>query len=209
MAPALRGTDEAGVVDAVVEALRAGEVVLLPTDTVYGLAVDASNPAATARLFAVKERPGDVALPVLVADDGQAFGLAASVPPAARRLAAALWPGGLTLVLPRRADLLLDLGGHDRGTIGVRVPDHDLVREVARRLGAPVAATSANLHGRPTPEGFDEVLAGLGDAPDVALAVDGGPCAGAASSVVAVTSDAVTVLRQGRVPEATIQQLLA
>src|SRR4051812_11468863 len=102
-------------------ALVAGEVVLIPTDTVYGVA---ARPDATARLFEVKQRPTDVALPVLAADVDQALALAAEVPPVALALAERWWPGGLTLVVRRRPDLTWDLGGTDASTIGLRVPDH-------------------------------------------------------------------------------------
>jgi len=174
---------------------------------VYGVAVDPSRPGATDRLFAVKERPTEVALPVLAADVDQAFALAGEVPPAARRLADAFWPGGLTLVVPRRPGLGYDLGGVDDLTIGVRVPDHDVVRSLARRVG-PLAATSANLHGRPTPETAAGVAAELGDR--VAVVLDGGVCAGAPSTVVACTADgAVTVLRAGRIPADAITGTLA
>ncbi|MCU1381158.1 MAG: threonylcarbamoyl-AMP synthase, partial [Acidimicrobiales bacterium] len=189
-------------IDEVVEALLAGLPVVLPTDTVYGLAVDPSRPGATERLFAIKERPVAAALPVLVADVDQALALAGDLPASARLLAERFWPGGLTLVVPRRPGLGYDLGGVDDATIGVRVPDHDVVREVARRVG-PLAATSANLHGRPTPETAAEVATALGDG--VALVLDGGRCAGAPSTVVSCTVEGVHVLREGRVPTGVVQ----
>jgi tRNA threonylcarbamoyl adenosine modification protein (Sua5/YciO/YrdC/YwlC family) len=203
----IRGaTGDDGALDAVVEALAAGLVVVVPTDTVYGLMVVASDPAATGRLFSLKERPVDVALPVLVADETQALALCAEVPAAARRLADRFWPGGLTLVLPRRGGLALDLGGHDDGTIGVRVPDHAFVVEVARRVG-PLAATSANRHGMPTAATLDEVMAQLAGQ-DVAVAIDGGRCAGAPSSVVSCNvAGEVAILREGRVPAASIHEM--
>src|SRR3954470_24382472 len=165
-------------VDDAVAALLRGEVVVVPTDTVYGVAVAASVVGATARLFEVKARPTDVALPVLVADEEQARSIA-EVPPRAAALMAAHWPGGLTIVLPRRADFDVDLGGTDPSTVGVRVPDHDVPRELARRVG-PLVTTSANLHGRPTPSTAAEVRAELG----VSIVIDGGTCAGAPSTVV-------------------------
>lgn len=185
-----------------VAALEAGLVVVLPTDTVYGLVVDPRRPGATGRLFAIKERPTDAALPVLAADQASAFALAEHVPEAAARLADAHWPGPLTLVVPRAPALALDLGGADDDTIGVRVPDHELVRALARRVG-PLAATSANLHGRATPATADEVIGQLTGA-DIALVVDGGPCRGAPSTVVACTGGEVTVLREGRLPPSTV-----
>jgi L-threonylcarbamoyladenylate synthase len=200
----MTGRTRHGTIDDAVAALEAGLVVVIPTDTVYGLVVDPRRPGATARLFAVKERPTDVALPVLAADADAAFALAGEVPASARALAARFWPGGLTLVVPRRDGLELDLGGRDDDTIGVRVPDSDLVREIARRVG-PLAATSANLHGRITPDTADGVIEQLegGDA-DVAVVIDGGRCGGQPSTVVACVAGGVTVLRDGCVPAAEV-----
>lgn len=183
--------------DAAAEALAEGRPVVIPTDTVYGVAVEPTRPGATDRLFVVKERPRTAALPVLVASVHQAVELAGELPATAAALAEAFWPGGLTLVVPRRPGLDLDLGGEDDSTVGLRLPDHPVPVALARRVGA-LAATSANLHGQPTPEGADEVAARLGDA--VELVLDGGPCAGAPSTVVACTAEGVTVLREGRVP---------
>lgn len=183
-------------------ALAAGEPVIVPTDTVYGIAVVATDPAATARLFAIKQRPSQAALPVLATDADQAFSLCGDVPDLARRLAERHWPGGLTLVLPRRPGLDLDLGGIDDGTIGVRVPDHDVPVALAALVG-PLAATSANLHGQPTPETAAGVVEQLGDA--VRVVVDGGTCSGAASTVVAVSAGGdLTVLREGRIAPADL-----
>ncbi|MGH9076755.1 MAG: L-threonylcarbamoyladenylate synthase, partial [Acidimicrobiales bacterium] len=106
-------------VGAAVAALGAGDIVGLPTDTVYGLAADPFQSGATDRLFRIKGRPRNVELPVLVADAGQARGLTMALPAAAERLMARFWPGPLTLVLPRRADLAADLG-EDDATIGIR-----------------------------------------------------------------------------------------
>jgi tRNA threonylcarbamoyl adenosine modification protein (Sua5/YciO/YrdC/YwlC family) len=194
-------------VDDAVAALEAGLVVVIPTDTVYGLAVDPRRPGATGRLFAVKARPTDAALPVLAADAAAAFGLARDVPDSASRLAARFWPGGLTIVVPRRDGLGLDLGGADDATIGIRVPDHELARELARRVG-PLAATSANLHGRPTPPTAREVVEQLEGA-DIAVVLDGGPCAGAPSTVVSCArGDEAAVLREGRISAQTIHDAL-
>jgi tRNA threonylcarbamoyl adenosine modification protein (Sua5/YciO/YrdC/YwlC family) len=181
--------------DRAVAALAAGEVVVVPTDTVYGIAVDPSRPGATDRLFAVKDRPTDVALPILAADVDQAFALASDVPQVARDLARAFWPGGLTIVLPRRPGLGFDLGGTDDQTIGVRVPDHEVPRALARAVG-PLATTSANLHGRPTPETAAEVVAELGP---VGVVLDGGRCAGAPSTVVVCVGGEARVVREGRI----------
>ncbi len=178
-----------------VEALETGGVVVVPTDTVYGLAGD---PRRTAALFAVKARPTDVALPVLVADADQALALAADdLDPVGYRLMARWWPGGLTLVVARRPGLGLDLGGPDDTTIGLRLPAHPVPVALARALG-PLAVTSANRHGQATPATAWEVVAQLGDG--VALALDAGPCRGQASTVVSCLHGELRVLREGSVP---------
>jgi len=187
--------------DAATEALAAGRPVVLPTDTVYGVAVEPTRGGATDRLFAVKERPRTAALPLLVASIDQALQLSGDLPPTAVALADLFWPGGLTLVVPRRPGLDLDLGGEDDTTVGLRQPDHPVPVALATRVG-PLAATSANLHGRPTPSTADEVAAELGEAVEIVL--DGGRCAGAPSTVVACTPEGVTVLREGRVPTADV-----
>jgi tRNA threonylcarbamoyl adenosine modification protein (Sua5/YciO/YrdC/YwlC family) len=181
------------VIDDAVDALLRGEVVGLPTDTVYGIAVATSVAGATMRIFDVKERPINVPLPVLVADVDQA-GEVADVSPLAAELMAAHWPGALTIVLPRTAGFDVDLGGSDAATVGVRVPDHDVPRELARRVG-PLATTSANRHGRPTPPTAAEVQAELG----IDVVIDGGRCEGAPSTVVRIVGDVVDILRQGAV----------
>ena len=158
-------------IDEVVAALQDGGVVVLPTDTVYGLVARAADPAATTALFALKDRPAGVPLAVLCATVDQALALAdPSVGPPVAAVAAAWWPGPLTLVLPRRADVELHLG-EPASTVGVRVPDHDLVRAIAARVG-PLAATSANRHGEPVAETAAAASAAFGDG--VAVVVDGG-----------------------------------
>jgi tRNA threonylcarbamoyl adenosine modification protein (Sua5/YciO/YrdC/YwlC family) len=180
---------------AAAEALRGGWCVALPTDTVYGLAADVSVPGATDRVFEVKHRPHDVDLPVLVAGIDQALGLATAVPEPARALMARFWPGALTLVLPRAPDLAADLGDDD-ATVGVRCPDHAVPLALCATVG-PLATTSANLHGGDTPETAGEVAELFGDAVPVVL--DGGPCAGAPSTVVDCTGVEPKLLREGRI----------
>jgi L-threonylcarbamoyladenylate synthase len=189
----------------VVAALRSGQVVAIPTDTVYGVAVAASVAGATARLFAAKERPPEVALPVLAAGPEEALALARGVSPAAHRLAERWWPGPLTLVLSRGpASRDFELGGEE-ATIGIRCPDHDLVRDLARQVG-PLVATSANRHRDPTPataEGGAAALAGA-----VEIVVDGGPCEGAPSTVVDCTGGEARLLREGRIPWPEIRRTI-
>ena len=178
------------------EALRQGEVVGIPTDTVYGLAVIPSLPGAVERLFVAKGRPASVPVAVLVSDPGAAQALCDStIPPA---LVERHWPGPLTLVMRRRAEVDWDLGG-DPTTIGVRCPDHALVRELCASAG-PLATTSANLHGRPSPTSAAGVAAEMADGP-VALVLDGGECAGSPSTVVDVRGESPVVLREGALRE--------
>jgi L-threonylcarbamoyladenylate synthase len=204
------------------DTLRAGGVVVLPTDTVYGLAALPTVAGATDRVFALKGRGPDVPLAVLCADAAQALALAdeAALSAEARRLAERLWPGPLTVVLRRRPDLGYALG-QPEDTVGVRCPAHLLVQALAREVG-PIATTSANPHGLPTPPTAPEVAAALGLTPDDpgdpgdtgdsggagrpgagalggagALVLDGGPCAGTPSSVVDATTGEWRLLRQG------------
>ncbi|MDP9404494.1 MAG: L-threonylcarbamoyladenylate synthase [Actinomycetota bacterium] len=190
------------VVAAATRALAAGNIVAMPTDTVYGLAVDPFRNGAADRLFALKRRPRQVDLPVLVADEEQALSLAVAVPEPARRLMARYWPGALTLVLTRGPEVTADLGTDD-ATIGLRCPGHPLPRALCAAAG-PLATTSANLHGKPTLCTAAEVAAIFGDA--VALVLDGGPCTGAPSTVVDCTGEVPKLLRQGRIPWAEVVQ---
>jgi len=186
----------AAAIDIAVEALAGGDIVGLPTDTVYGLAADPFHTGASDRLFRLKGRPRSVELPVLVADRAQALGLCTAVPPVALRLMQRFWPGPLTLVLPRRGDLDADLGEED-ATIGIRCPAHPVPLAICQRLG-PIATTSANLYGEPPLTTAQEVLDALG--PEIALVLDAGRCEGDPSSVVDCTGESPRLLREGRVP---------
>jgi tRNA threonylcarbamoyl adenosine modification protein (Sua5/YciO/YrdC/YwlC family) len=176
-------------------ALRRGLVVVVPTDTVYGMAADPSRPGATGRLFEAKGRPADVQLPVFVDSLEQADDIAV-MDERARALAARFWPGGLTLVVGSRPGVGLGVGG-DGKSVGLRCPDHLVPRQLCAEIG-PLAATSANLHGQPTPETAAEAAKTFGDA--VAVVVDGGPCQGAPSTVVDCTGTDLVLLREGVVP---------
>jgi tRNA threonylcarbamoyl adenosine modification protein (Sua5/YciO/YrdC/YwlC family) len=187
---------------AVVAALRAGQVVVLPTDTIYGIVARAHDPDAVASLFSLKGRDPSVPVAVLCADAAQALAL---VEPAAVTAAVTLaaergWPGALTLVLPRRADVALALGEPET-TIGVRCPDHAFVQAVAREVG-PLAATSANLHGQPTPVDAEGVADELGEG--IAVVVDAGRLEGKASTVIDATLPVWRVLREGAVSAADL-----
>lgn len=198
--------DAAGRAEAI-DVLRRGGLVGLPTDTVYGIGVALDAPDGLERLFAAKQRPLDKAIVLLVADIGQAertgvFG------PAARALAAACWPGSLTLVVPRREEArlpaVLTAGG---STIGLRLPGHGAPRALARALG-PLPVTSANLSGSPDSTSVAAVLASLGESLDLIL--DGGPAAGGVASTVARCDDwEMGILREGAIPAARIAEIVA
>lgn len=188
--------DRAGTIRKAVAALRAGRLVVAPTDTIYGLLADAFNPFATSLVFDVKRRPRSLSLPVLVSGAAQAWALAASVPSAAARLAEAFWPGALTLVLKRSETIEADLGD-DTETIAVRVPDHGDLLAIIRRVG-PLAGTSANITGLPTPREVGQIAAALGTR--VAVLLDGGPSKMTQpSTIVDVTSGVPRVTREGAI----------
>lgn len=193
------------VEDAVAAALR-GELIVLPTDTVYGIGTRPDRAEATAALFAAKARPRSLELPVL-APSIAAVARIADLDARAHRLAAGLWPGGLTLVLPRtELSLSWDLGG-DVETIGVRVPDHQLALAVLAGTG-PLAVTSANRSGSSTPSGCEELDALFGEAVSVYLCEEA-PLSGGASTVVDLAHGEPVILRSGVVDEQTISRVLA
>lgn len=198
--------DAAGRDEAIAE-LRAGAVIALPTDTVYGIGVALETPGGIERLFRVKRRPPEKGVVLLLADAAQAGDLA-EVTPAASALAAALWPGGLTLVLRRREDVILpDALTGGASTIGLRVPDHDAPRALARALG-PLPVTSANVSGLPEARDAAEVADQLGAELDLIL--DGGPArGGVASTVVDASVVPARILRSGAIPAGRIAELLA
>lgn len=190
--------DAAGIA-AAVAALAAGGIVALPTETVYGLAADATDDAAVARIFAAKGRPGFNPLIVHVADLAAAAALV-EVNDTARALAATFWPGPLTLVLPARAgNGIAAAVAAGLPTLAVRVPAHAVMAAVLRGLGRPLAAPSANASGTISPTTAAHVAASLGDR--VPLIVDGGATPGGLeSTIVGVDGTAVTLLRPGGIP---------
>jgi tRNA threonylcarbamoyl adenosine modification protein (Sua5/YciO/YrdC/YwlC family) len=187
-----------------VDALSGGDIIGIPTDTVYGLAADPFHTGAADRLFRLKGRPRHVDLPVLVANEEQALSLCTAVPAEARRLMERYWPGPLTLVLPRRPDLDADLGEEDV-TIGIRCPAHPVPLAICAEVG-PIATTSANRHGEPVITTAEGVAKAFG--PEIVLVLDGGNCDQLPSSVVDCTGGAPKVLREGRVSVAEILAFL-
>ncbi|HLK87576.1 MAG TPA: L-threonylcarbamoyladenylate synthase [Candidatus Binataceae bacterium] len=179
--------------------LVAGEAVVYPTETFYGIGVDALSPAALERLFAIKEREPDKPVALIAADATTAFALAREVPQRARRLAAAFWPGPLTLVLPAREGIPAALIGPDGG-VGVRVSSHPLARALAAGLGRPISATSANLAGQPPAVELEAARRTLGS--KVKVFLDGGTLnGGAPSTVVAVSAHRIRIIRSGAIAE--------
>lgn len=190
-----------------VEILRAGGVVALPTDTVYGIAVSLATPGGIERLFHVKRRPPDKGVMLLLEDAAQAAD-AGLITQAAAALMAACWPGGLTVIVPQRPDVRWPAaltGGSP--TIGLRVPDHDAPRALARGVG-PLPTTSANVSGVPEARDAAGVVDQLGD--DIDLVLDGGPAQGGlASTIVDCTGETPTILRAGAVPLEAVVAILA
>ena len=171
-------------------AIRGGGVVAIPTDTLYGLAADPFSPAAIARLFAVKGRSAGRAVALIAADVEQVIAQVGPLAATARRLAAAYWPGPLTMLLARPASIPAELvGGGDR--VGVRVPDHDVARDLCRACGHVLTATSANVSGEPASNDPDHIARVFADS-DVELLLDAGKTPGGApSTIVDVLDDGV------------------
>src|SRR6478752_6837118 len=192
-------------VDRAVEILGAGGLVALPTETVYGLAADATKDDAVRRIYAVKGRPAGHPLIVHVADVDRLPRWASRVPDAAALLAEACWPGPLTVIVPAATSVSRVVTG-GRDTVGVRVPAHPLALAVLERMDG-VAAPSANRFGRVSPTSAAHVVADLGD--DVDYVLDGGPSpVGVESTIVDTTTDPPQVLRPGGIADEEVARLL-
>ena len=187
-------------------ALRAGELVAFPTETVYGLGADATNEQAVRRIFEVKGRPADHPVIVHLASAAALSEWAAEIPPAAIRLANRFWPGPLTLILPRAAHVL-DVVTGGQPSVGLRVPDHPIAQALLVAFGGGIAAPSANRFGRISPTRVEHVHAEFGDA--VSLVLDGGPSrVGVESSIVDLTGDQPVLLRPGHISSAEIAEVV-
>jgi L-threonylcarbamoyladenylate synthase len=188
--------------DAAVAAIARGGVIAIPTDTVFGLACDPASTAAVDRIYAIKQRPADLELTLLsasIADIEEDVEL----DPVARTLAAAYWPGALSIICRLRARRwAIPRNG---ATLSVRIPDHPIALEVLRRTG-PLATTSANRHGEPAATTAAKVTAALGV--EIDAVVDGGDCGGLASTIIDCTSITPHVLREGPIPAAALRSLL-
>lgn len=197
MSATIESATAPGVIERAVHLLRQGELVAFPTETVYGLGADARNPAAVAKIFAVKGRPADHPVIVHIPDVSHLDRWAREISPAARAVAEKFWPGPLTLILKRQPGVPdIVTGGQD--TVGLRVPNHPLALELLRAFGGGIAAPSANKYGRISPTTAQHVADDLGDA--VALILDGGPCPiGIESTIVDMSSEHTTILRPGMI----------
>ena len=194
----VRGPEtQAAGIDAAVAALKRGDLAVLPTDTVYGIAADAFTPSAVARLLAAKGRGRDMPVPVLVGAWRTLDGLAASVTPLTRELVEAFWPGPLTLVVRAAGSLAWDLG-ETRGTVAVRMPLHPVALAVLEQTG-PLAVSSANRTGSPPAIAAPDAAAQLGSS--VAVYLDAGPCdEPVPSTILDLTGERPRVLRVGALP---------
>jgi len=188
------------------EILRAGGLVAFPTETVYGLGADASNPAAVKKIFAAKGRPADHPVIVHISDMSELKHWAAEVPRAAWLLAEKFWPGPLTMVL-KRSPHVNDLISGGQNSIGLRVPGHPVAQQLLKAFGGGIAAPSANKFGRLSPTTAEHVREELGNA--VEMVLDGGPCdVGIESTIVDLTREPPAILRPGRVSAQQITDAL-
>ncbi len=193
------------IVAAAVQALSAGKLVALPTDTVYGIAVNASCQSAVHRLFEIKQRPADNPLPVLIADRKDIKDAACDIPASAHRLAERFWPGPLTIIL-HKSPAISDLITAGQPTVGLRMPDHELTRSVLRQADFPVAVTSANISDQSAACSPQQVLAGLGSAID--MLIDDGSCPGEIpSTVLDLTVSPPQILRDGPISRHQLEQI--
>jgi L-threonylcarbamoyladenylate synthase len=197
---------DAGALELAAGVLRDGDLIALPTDTVYGLGAHAFLAEAVGRLYQVKRRPAQLAIPLLLPDAGLMEVVCTDIPPAAWQIAERHWPGGLSLVL-RRAPVIPDAVTAGGPTVAVRMPDHQFVQALCREIGAPIAATSANRHGQVAPVTAGEVEAMLGGR--IPLLLDGGTCpGGVASTVLDLTTWPPTILRAGPVTAAQLSAIV-
>ncbi len=188
-----------------VSILRQGGLVAFPTDTVYGLGAGVNIPQAVERVYRVKERPPNMALPLLLADISQISEVAEPVPPIAWLLAKKFLPGALTIVLPKSKSVpdTITAGGE---TVAVRIPDHPVPVALIQGLGMPIVGTSANLSGKPNSLTAYEVYSQFGDRLD--LVIDGGVCRGGReSTVIDITGEVPVILREGAISEKELRQV--
>ena len=193
-------------IDHAVRALRAGELIAFPTETVYGLGANAANTDAVAKIFALKGRPADHPLIVHLANPDQLPHWVADIPPVAATLAARFWPGPLTLILPKAAEVnTIVTGGQD--SIGIRIPSHPIAQQLLVAFGGAIAAPSANRYGRLSPTRAEHVREEFGEA--VKTILDGGESPiGLESTIVTCLGNVARLLRPGFITRTQIEQLI-
>jgi L-threonylcarbamoyladenylate synthase len=193
-------------IDLAVTHLRAGDLVAFPTETVYGLGADATNPIAIAKVFTVKGRPADHPVIVHIANSEQLSFWAKDIPPAAWLLAKAFWPGPLTMILTKQ-DHISNLITGGQTTIGIRIPAHPLTLELINKFGAGIVGPSANKYGRVSPTNAQHVAHDLGNA--VSAILDGGDCSvGIESTIIDLSSDQPMIMRLGAISAEQISAVL-
>lgn len=193
-------------VDHAVQVLGEGKLVVVPTDTVYGLAAALDQPSAVEEIYRVKGRPPERPIALLVDQLEEVAQVSSRIPPEAKRLMERFWPGGLTIVLPRAEGIpgVVTAGGP---TVAVRMPDHPTPRAIVRRMGRPLPTTSANRHGQPSTKDANAARAALNG--DVALILDAGPAPGGVdSTVIDLSVSPPTILRSGAIPVDALEQAL-
>ncbi len=203
--PALGPETWGPAIDEAVNAVQRGAIIVLPTDTVYGVGCDAFNPGAVLAVLVAKGRGKAMPPPVLIPDDGRTVGaLAREVPPAAAMLMDEFWPGALTIICEAQPSLAWDLG-ETGGTVALRVPNHPVALALLARTG-PMAVTSANRTGKPPAQTADDAKEQLGDS--VAVYLDGGPAPlGEASTIVDATGPLLRVVRDGGISRAELERV--
>jgi len=193
-------------IDLAVSLLHDGKLVAFPTEPVYGLGADAGNADAVSKIFAAKGRPADHPVIVHLGDTNQLDDWADSVPETARRLAAAFWPGPLTIILNKNSAVSLAVTG-GQNTVALRIPSNPVALQLLRAFGSGVAAPSANRFGRISPTQAYHVAEELGDSVDYIL--DGGPCSvGVESTIIDLTDEFPTILRPGRITRSQLKAVL-
>lgn len=200
------GSALARQLSAATRVLRGGGIVAFPTDTVYGLGGNALNSMAIVRIFEIKRRPRHMALPVLIGDIGQIQTVAREFPAWAVALAEKFWPGGLTLILPKK-DCVPDILTARSDRVGIRLPAHSIPRFLARAMGVPLIGTSANVSGMPSCRNADEVRDQIDG--EVDLIIDGGAVPGGIESTVVDSKDGVPVMtREGAISKDMVRRVL-
>jgi L-threonylcarbamoyladenylate synthase len=192
------------VIEDAVALLRRGELIVYPTDTVYGLGAAASNEEAIRRLYTIKGRSPEKAVPLLIAEMADVARIAEQ-PPLLRKLADRFWPGALTIVLPRRMGFR-SLALANEATVALRIPDEDIVRDIVHTLGEAITGTSANRSGQAAPTSAAQAAMQLGDL--IPLVIDGGTRRGGESTVIDITTTPARILREGAVKRAELESVL-